>query len=320
MAGSRKKGKSKRNRFLGAGLVLVVALSLLITAAQEFHWSEAIPTWDDIFEVAGLEPENKPAAEGELQVHFIDVGQADCMLVTCNGQNLLIDAGNNADGDGVVQYLNNQGVEKLDMVIGTHPHEDHIGGLDNVIDAFDVDTVIMPKIPDSIVPTTETYTSVLESIQNKGLKITTPVYGTTYELGGAVLTILGPVAEYEDLNNMSVVCRLSYGDVSFLFTGDAEGEAESDILLKSPSLQSTVLKFGHHGSNTSSCAAWLDAVQPEYGVIMCGTGNKYGHPHQETLDAIEERGIRAFRTDLDGTIVMTSDGETISVTTEKYRA
>ena len=250
----------------------------------------------------------------------MDVGQADCILVTCNGKNMLIDAGNNDDGDGVVQYLNKQGIEKLDLVIGTHPHEDHIGGLDNVIDALDVGTIIMPKIPDSIVPTTKTYTSVLESIRSKGLKITTPVYGTTYELGGAVLTILGPVAEYGDLNNMSVVCRLSYGDTSFLFTGDAEAEAEEDILKKSPTLQSTVLKFGHHGSSSSSSDEWLDAVQPKYGVIMCETGNKYGHPHRETLASIQKRGIQAYRTDLDGTIVMTSDGETLSIKTEKESA
>ncbi|MCI8497039.1 MAG: MBL fold metallo-hydrolase [Clostridiales bacterium] len=320
MASSRKKAGNKRKPALSIGLAVVVLLSLFITAAQEFHWSEAIPTWNDIFGAVGLEPEVKPVADGEMQVHFVDVGQADCILVTCNGKNMLIDAGNNADGDGIVQYLNKQGIEKLDLVIGTHPHEDHIGGLDNVIDAFEVGTVIMPKIPDSIVPTTKTYTSVLKSIQNKGLKITTPKYGSTYELSGAVLTILGPVADYSDLNNMSVVCRLVYGDTSFLFTGDAEAEAEEDILKKSPQLESTVLKFGHHGSSTSSSEAWLDAVKPKYGVIMCETGNKYGHPHRETLDAMKGRNIYDYRTDLDGTVLMTSDGKNISTKTEKGRA
>lgn len=296
----------------------VAIIAIVITAAPGLQLN-FVPTWNEIFTALELEPEgNIPADSGGLTVHFIDVGQADAILVTCEGQSLLIDAGGNQSGNPVVSYLKKAGVTKLNYAIGTHPHEDHIGGLDTVVNAMDVDTILMPKIPDSIVPATKTYTDVLQAIQGKGRKITIPVAGTVYKLGKAKLTLLGPVQTYNDLNDLSIVCHIEYGSTSFLFTGDAEKKAEQDILnIEKNSLKATVLKMGHHGSRTSSSKDFLDAVSPKYAVISCGKDNDYGHPHQETLDALAGRNITLFRTDQNGSIVMSSDGTKIAIKTER---
>ncbi len=217
---------------------------------------------------------------------------------------MLIDAGNNDDGPKVISYIKDQGISKLDIVIGTHPHEDHIGGLDMVINTYAIGQVIMPKVSH----TTKTYKDVLTAIQKKGLKITTAKPGLSLDLGPEVkTTVLAPVETgYEELNNYSVVIRMVYEQISFLFTGDAEKLSEDQILASGAELSSTVLKVGHHGSSSSSSQAFLEKVKPQYAVIMTGKQNEYGHPHQETIKKLNDSGI--YRTDQNGTIVATSDG------------
>jgi competence protein ComEC len=245
---------------------------------------------------------------GNLKVSYIDVGQADSILITLNQHSMLIDAGNNEDGTTVVNYIKSQGVSKFDYVIGTHPHEDHIGGLDNVINTFSINTIIMPNITS----TTKTFEDVLTAISNKKLKITKPVSGTTYSLDGAVITILAPNnSSYDDLNNYSVVIKLDYGKTSFIFAGDAENISESEMLSKKYNLKSDVLKVGHHGSDSSTTSNFLKAVSPKYAIISVGTGNTYGHPTQNTLNKLSTAGVIVYRTDLSGTIIATSDGNTI---------
>lgn len=245
---------------------------------------------------------------GESSVHYIDVGQADSILIKVNGASMLIDAGNNADGGAVVSYIRSQGITKLDYVIGTHPHEDHIGGMDDVVRAFNIGKIIMPKAPS----TTRTFEDVLTAISSKGLKVTSPIPGTSYSLGDASFVIFSPnSSSYKDLNNYSVVVKLTYGKTSFLLEGDAEDVSESEMLGKGFDLKANVLKVGHHGSTSSTTQSFLNAVKPTYAVISVGTGNSYGHPAQSTISKLNSAGVQIFRTDESGTIIATSDGNTI---------
>lgn len=249
---------------------------------------------------------------GTLKIHYIDVGQADSILAQLpGGQNILIDAGNNVDADLVVNYLRQQGVKQLDHVIGTHPHEDHLGGLDVVIQSFGIGKVYLPRVSHN----TKTYKDVLLSIKNKGLKVTEAKAGIELEtIPGVNAVFLAPdKSSYEDLNNYSAVLKLTYGSTSFLFTGDAEAESEQEMLLSSwQTPQASVLKVGHHGSHSSTSKAFLKAVSPDYAVIFAGKNNDYGHPHAETLAKLAAAGIQVFRTDIQGTIVATSDGKNIT--------
>ncbi len=264
---------------------------------------------------AELETNRGETVSGYLKVHFIDVGQGDSILIQCGDEAMLIDAGTNESESTVVQYLQQQGISRLSYVIGTHPHEDHIGGLDAVISSFDIDTVIMPDATH----TTRTYEDVLDALLAKELSITLPNPGDSYRLGGASFTILSPSQEVakeaaaeDDLNNLSVGIRLEYGATSFVMCGDAEGFSEEAMVESGLNLKADVLKVGHHGSSTSSSDAFLDSVDCTYAVISCGRDNSYGHPHQETLSKLNARDIQVLRTDESGTILAISDGNRLT--------
>lgn len=247
-------------------------------------------------------------ADGGLAVHFLDVGQADCILIQQGDHAMLIDAGNNGDGELIANYLQSAGVSRLDYAVGTHPHEDHIGALDTVLKNFPVQNLLMPRVQTN----TKTFEDVLDAAIEKGLSITAPKAGDTFPLGSAVLTAVNNYTG-DDLNDHSIMLRLTYGSVSFLFTGDAEVPAEQAALATGLPLRSDVLKVGHHGSSTSTSETFLAAVSPTYAVITCGVDNDYGHPHEETLAALA--GCEIFRTDRQGTIVAHSDGSKITWST-----
>lgn len=240
---------------------------------------------------------------GELKVHYIDVGQGDSILIEQNNNYMLIDGGPNSDENTVVNYLKSVGVKKLEHVIGTHPHEDHIGGLDKVINNFEIGKIIMPKAT----TTTKTFEDVVTAIKNKGLKITTPKVGDSYNLGNARWEVVAPVSDkYDNLNNYSVVIRLQFGNTTFIFTGDAESLSEGEILQKQLDISADVLKIGHHGSKTSTTQNFLNKVNPKYAVISMAEGNDYGHPHKEVMDKLKAKNIEVYRTDESGTIIATS--------------
>ena len=250
--------------------------------------------------------------EGELlKVSFLDVGQADSILINANNKYMLIDAGNNEDGEKLVMYLKSLGIEKFDYVVGTHAHEDHIGGMDNIIDSFDIGTFYMPDV----ITTTKTFEDVLDSLEKKNLNFDTPQIGSTFDLGKAKIETIYVGKDSKNLNNSSIILKLTYGNVSFLFTGDTESDVEKTLLNKD--IESDVLKVAHHGSNTSSSNDFLKKVNPKYAIISVGTGNSYGHPKSVILDRLEKLGTKIYRTDELGTIIVTTDGEKIEVSNVK---
>lgn len=299
--------------------VLILAL-LLLTGCVVIEYETPPPRADGgIEQFDSRSRESNPGLENgsaELKVHFLDVGQGDSILIQFpDGRNMLVDAGGNDDAATVVNYLKKTGVERVDYLVGTHPHEDHIGSMDTVINEFQIGEVIMPEVTS----TTRTFRDVLEAIDRKGLRIRPARAGMIIlEEGQLVARVLSPGGEgYDKLNDYSAVIRLTCGKVSFLLTGDAEALAEREILASGAAIKADVLKVGHHGSNTSTTAAFLKAVGPKYAVISVGVGNDYGHPHRAVLDRLKKQGVEILRTDKQGTVLFTTDGNVLSFTTEK---
>lgn len=251
----------------------------------------------------------------QLKVYFLDVGQgASQLLITPSGKTMLIDAGNNDKEQKMLDYMKKYRIDKLDVVIGTHPDADHIGGLDKVIDHIPVDAIYMPKVQSN----TKTFESLLRSIKNKGLKVKTAKSGLSWDLDDQVhVDMLAPTGTYEDTNNMSAVVKVTYGQNSFLLTGDAEAESEKDMIASGANLQADVLLVGHHGSNSSTTAKFLKQVHPKYAVIQVGEGNSYGHPKPKVLDRLQQQGVEVYRNDKQGTVEVTSDGRSIHIATER---
>lgn len=249
--------------------------------------------------------------DGSLSVHFIDVGQGDCIYINQGEYNMLIDAGNNEDGEKLVSYLKSLNVNGFDYVIGTHPHEDHIGGMDDIINNFEIDNYYMPDK----LSTTKTFEDVLDALDAKGLSYNVPKIDDEFKLGDATFKVIYSGDDTNDINDSSIVLKMTYGDNTFLFTGDATSNVEEIILNKD--IKSDVLKVAHHGSSYSSTTEFLDKVNPKYAVISVGTNNSYNHPASITLQKLSNRDITVYRTDLDGTIIFTSDGTNLSVQTKK---
>jgi len=252
---------------------------------------------------------------GSVKVHFIDSGQGDAILIQAPDKTVLIDGSTRSAGNIVVNYLKAQGVQTIDLVIATHPHEDHIGGLIAVFNSFTVKEII----DSGIEHTTKTYEDYLNLIDAKDIPLLDAKPGMTRDLGGTVkLEILHPAKpSTSHLNDASVVARITFGTTSFLFTGDAEQASETTLLNSGQTLASTVLKVGHHGSRTSTSQSFINKVNPQYAVISAGNGNSYGHPHKETLDKLKAKNVNTYRTDLNGNIVFDSDGKIIKISSDK---
>lgn len=251
-------------------------------------------------------------SEERLEVTFIDVGQADSILLENEGHYMLVDAGNNEDGPKLVNYFKNQNIHQFDYVIGTHPHEDHIGGLDNIIENFDINTFYMPDV----ITTTKTFEDVLDALGEKNMTLSIPKTNATFKLGDATVKVLYVGTEDEsDLNDTSIVLKVTYQNVSFLLTGDASTKVEEK--LNQADLASTVLKVGHHGSVTATNEKFLNTVNPKYAIISVGENNQYEHPHTTVLNTLAAHNITTYRTDQDGTIKVITDGTNIEINTSK---
>lgn len=252
--------------------------------------------------------------DSSFAIHFIDVGQADAALVICEGKTMLIDGGNVDDSSLIYTYLQKRGITHLDYVVCTHAHEDHVGGLSGALSYATVGTAFSPVTDYD----TKAFRNFATKVEERGKKLTVPEAGDSFSLGSAKVTVLGPVKEYTETNDTSIVLRIVYGELSFLFTGDMESTAEKDLIDSGADLKSTVLKVGHHGSETSSSYRFLKEVAPTYGVISVGTDNSYGHPHEEVLSRYRDADVKLYRTDLQGDILCTSnDGKTLTFTTAK---
>lgn len=297
--------KKTKTSIISILLILMLAVSALPgCSADNFSDTAAPPSTD----VPAASTDTASGGTDPLRVYFLDVGQGDCTILTQGDSAMLIDAGENDKGTTVQSYLEYLGIDSLDYAVLTHPDSDHIGGADVVLYKFDCDTILMPDVRTD----TRTYDDVIQAMNAKGETAVHPSPGDIYEFGDASFTVLAPVQSYDDNNNNSIVLRLDYGDNSFLFTGDAESQAEADILASGADVEADVLKVGHHGSSTSTSDEFLAAVSPEYAVISCGEGNSYGHPHAETLNKLRQNGITVYRTDEQGTIVAESDGREIT--------
>lgn len=251
--------------------------------------------------------------DSSFEIHFIDVGQADASLIICDGQAMLIDGGNAEDSSLIYSYLKSHNITHLEYMVCTHAHEDHVGGLSGALNFATVETAYAPVTSyDS-----KAFGNFVTYLAKQNLSITVPSHGDSFSLGSANCQIVGPVYSSNEPNNTSLVIRIVYGNTSFLFTGDAERDVEQDILDAGYDVSSTVLKVGHHGSDTSSSYVWLREVAPTYAVISVGKNNSYGHPTENVLSRLRDADVITYRTDMQGDIICTSDGNTVSFTVER---
>lgn len=312
----------------GFAVILVICLGVLLGALIE----TGVVTLSDVqdrlgFSVfsgsendAGVSSGDMPEEALKFRVYALDVGQADCYIVYADGKSVLIDAGEKETSAKVISALQALGVTQPDYIVATHPHSDHIGGMADVIAQMGYGKLIVPRLPDNMTPTTSCYENMLEAVRDKGLKMTAAKQGYTYDVAvidgtPVTMTVIAPIegAVYSDLNNYSVTVRIDYGEVSWLFTGDLSEEGENDILSSGADIDVTALKVGHHGSKTATSDAFLAAVTPSMCVISCGSGNSYGHPTDEALARIGKYTDKIYRTDINGTIAVYSDGKTLYV-------
>lgn len=315
-----KKALLKRRKRIQKSVVSLFLLLLLAVACYFFQDELPFLNGQDATPSAGngtlggqISTVPSPDETGYLSVHYIDVGQGDSILLTCGGEYMLIDAGENDGDDTVIRYLSDLGIQSLDLVVATHAHSDHIGEMDDVLAAVPAKEVWYPDYRHG----TKTENAFLAAAEACGATVRQPELGETYALGDATVTVLGPVKnDYSDPNDMSIIIMAQYGDSKFLFTGDMEATdgAESDLVHYyegTDTLRADVLKVGHHGSDTSTHYAFLNAVRPDYAVISVGEGNSYGHPKQEALDILGQAEVYVYRTDDMGTVVAVSDGTTV---------
>ena len=294
--------KRKNNTKLISGVVI------FIIAVLAFAGSKLIKDPETLFEDTGLR--NSQQSESNMMyVDFIDVGQGNCTLVHMGDTAILVDSGEVGAAQTVISYIKNLGIDELDCVLVTHPHSDHMGAMTKILYEFEIKDLIMPEIPEDIIPTNSTYEKFLTAVSDNAENVIPAEAGMTYSYGEMNLEILAPLHGYDNLNDMSAVSRVSFGETSVMFMGDASTAVEKDLLNTGKDFSSDIINIGHHGSKTASSQKWLEAVNPEFAVICCGAGNEYGHPHSVVTERLDNIGIEYYRTDLNGTVVFQSNSK-----------
>jgi len=300
-----RKKSTKELKIISTIVVILLILTNLITGDKEPQKPS------NTFE----EQTTSEIVEGELTLTMIDVGQADCFLLVQDGETALVDCGTRSTGKDAVEYLKSIGITKLDYVFGTHPHDDHMGGMYDIITNFEVGEIMIPKIEEGI--TSNWYIKLLEELSSGDYNIVNPNVGDMYTLGDATIKIIGPISEPKgNTNNYSIVMKVSFGEMDIIMTGDAETEVEEEILDSKENIDAEILKVGHHGSDTSSCEEFLDAISPDYALISTKIGNKYEHPIKSTMENLEKRDIEVYRTDENGTVTATITQDSVSFSCE----
>ena len=329
---NRKTASLRHNTVIAILLVVVAVLAFVNNPNRVYQWL-GLDFLSSSSENNSSLPQSAPSLsdnEDFMEVHFLDVGQGDSQLIKIFTPNtpkkyftILIDAGEYRHADDVIAYLQNQNIQMLNVVVATHPHADHIGAMSKIIQNFDIGTFYMPVLEDDQTPTTKSYEAMLDALLDRNVHVEDIHAGTYIDTPiGSKIEVLSPKKKerYENINNYSAVMRLTYGENSFLFTGDAEKEVENDILDQYFDIQSQVLACGHHGSSSSTTENFLEAVAPTYAVISSEKGNSYGHPHKETLATLNRSEVEILRTDTLQTIVITSDGKNLTVRTHQPSA
>ena len=313
-----KRWKKKKRVLTGFISLLLLTFTILTSVAESGKLPFDFPSWSSLGQSVGID--NLELEKYPVQINTVDVGNADFIYIRANDKNVVIDAGDIATKDKVVAYLRRQGVQKIDYLIATHPHADHIGGMPEIIKNFDIGEIIAPKMNAKILPTTDIYKEFLTAVKDKNQTITAPVLGRAIEFGDCTLKILAPFGEDQsEINNTSIVTKFTYKDVSALLMGDAEADVERKIIKEYPaeSLKADIFKVGHHGSSTSNTPELLEIVGAKYYIIPCGKGNKYNHPHADVLKRLKSFGGQIYRSDYNKNVIFKTDGKEIKVDNEK---
>lgn len=313
----------RKTKFLSIILILMMLFSFAACTDNSAVTEYDANTKQDVLSDTSTSPENNEetnetpsiaiSKDSKFEVHYIDVGQADASLIFCDDETMLIDGGNPEDSNLIAAYLKKYNVSHLNYVICSHAHDDHVGGLPGALSVSTAGAVYAPKTENDI----KAYRSFKSKVAAQGLTIKNPIPGESIDFGSSKVTFLGPVHEnVSDLNDTSIILKISYGETSFLFTGDAERPEEQSVLSQKYDLSATVLKVGHHGSADSTTYPFLREIMPEYGIISVGENN-YGHPTEEALSRLRDADVKVYRTDMQGDIIVTSNGETVTVKTSK---
>ncbi len=300
---------------------MAVVCAIVLTIGELWP-STDFPSWSEMFQQISNDPKPEPEEYADelsgdiiMSVHAIDVGQGDCTLVRIGEKTILIDGGENGKGQDVLDYIDDLGIKKLDYLIGTHPHSDHIGGLDTVLNELEVGTLIIPQVDESLIPSGRTYTDFLDAAimqKENGMNVESAEEGKVYELSDyAKMEILSPLYnDYTDLNDYSVAVLITCRDVSFFSAGDITHTVEYQLMEHYPDIKADLIKVSHHGSNKSNLKGFIKMLDPDYGYICCGKDNDYGHPYASVLNILKDCEVKYRRTDLEGSFVYYTDGST----------